>query len=149
MNGMPQVNDNHRKLHRFAGQFTGTERMNPGPFGPGGDATGRYDGKVAMDGFFVVQDYAQEKDGKVTYQGHGIFGWDEQAQSVAWYWVDSMGFAPPSPARGKWHGDKLVLEHEPMGDRRGRYTFEFTGPDTYRFSIENSQDGGKSYQTFM
>jgi hypothetical protein len=43
----------------------------------------------------------------------------------------------------------LVFEHEPMGDRRGRYTHQFQGDDVLLFKIENSQDGGKTWQTFL
>ncbi len=149
MNGMPQPTEQHRKLHRLAGTWAGEEKMNPSPWGPGGTATGRYTGRVDIDGFFVVQDYVQEKDGKPSYRGHGIFGWDARRSTYTWYWVDSMGEVPPSPSRGQWNGDTLQFEHEPMGDRRGRYTYQFLDDNTYRFKIENSQDGGKSWSTFM
>jgi hypothetical protein len=102
-----------------------------------------------IDGFFLIQEYVQEREGKVTYRGHGIFSWDTQQQNYTWYWVDSMGFVPPGPSRGEWKGDTLTLEHVPLGDRRGRYTHRFVGPDTYTFSIENSADGGKTWHPFM
>lgn len=149
MPGMPQPNEHHRKLHRLAGTWTGEETLSPSPWGPGGQATGRYTGRVDIDGFFVIQDYVQEKQGQINYRGHGIFGWDDRRKSYIWYWIDSMGEIPPSPSRGQWNGDTLLFEHEPMGDRRGRYTFQFPDETSYRFKIENSQDGGKTWQIFM
>jgi hypothetical protein len=149
MEGMPKPNENHRKLHKLAGVWVGEEKMNPSPFGPGGTAVGRYNSRVDIDGFFVIQDYVQEKDGKTLYRGHGIFGWDEERKTFTWYWIDSMGVVPPSPSRGQWAGDTLTFEHDPLGERRGRYTFRFASDTQLAFKIENSQDGGKSWQLFL
>jgi hypothetical protein len=149
MNGMPQVNENHQRLHRLGGQWVGTETMHPSPWGPGGTATGRSQIRVDVDGFFVLQDYVQERDGKIAYRDHGIFGWDDQQKNVIWYWVDSMGFVPPAPSRGQWQGDTLTLEHPPLAGSRGRYTFRLVDDDRYEFKIENSRDDGRSYQTFL
>jgi hypothetical protein len=149
---MPKPNEQHKKLHRFAGNWTGEEKLNPSPWGPGGAAKGRFSGRVDIDGFFVIQDYVQERDGKTTYRGHGVFSWDDQHKNAVWYWFDSMGMVPPSPSRGEWKGDTLVFEHEPAGpnrERRGRYTYRFSGENAYEFKIENSQDGGKTWVTFM
>jgi hypothetical protein len=149
MNGMPKPNDNHEKLARLEGTWVGEETMNPSPWGPGGTATGRYVQRRDIGGFFALQDYVQEKGGKVTYQGHGIFGYDNERKTFTWYWVDSFGMVPAAPSRGQWNGDTLVFEHEPVGDRRGRYTYQFSGDDAVTFTIENSQDAGKSWQLFM
>ena len=149
MTGMPQPNDNHKKLHRLAGDRVGEETLSPSPWGPGGAAVGRYTHRVDIDGFYVVQDYVEEKDGRVSYGGHGILGWDDEQKNYTWYWVDSMGSVPPAPSRGRWEGDTLVFEHAPVGDRRGRYTYRFVGGAQFQFKIESSQDGGRSWQTFM
>jgi hypothetical protein len=149
MNGMPKPTESHKKLEKLAGTWSGDEKMNPSPFGPGGTARGRYNCRVDIDGFFVLQDYVQEQDGRVSYRGHGIFGYDSERKEFTWYWVDSMGMVPPSPSRGQWSGDTLQFEHEPMGERRGRYTFKFPDDRTFTFTIENSQDGGKTWQLFM
>src|SRR6185436_12826252 len=146
---MPKPDEHHAKLHRLAGTWTGEEKMNPSPWGPGGTAVGRYQCRMDVDGFFLIQDYVQQKDGQPNYRGHGIFGWDGERKTFTWYWVDSMGQVPAAPSRGQWNGDTLVFEHEPMGERRGRYTFQLSGDTTLLFRIENSQDGGQSWQTFM
>lgn len=148
MNGMPKPNEHHQKLHRLAGTWVGEEKLEPSPWGPGGTAVGRMTGDVALDGFFVVSDYVEEKDGKVAFRGHSVFGWDDQAKSVTWYWFDSMGQTPPAPSRGTWDGDTLVLRStSPQGE--GRYSYRFEGKDRYVFRIENSTDGGKTWKKFM
>ena len=148
MNGMPKPSDEHLKLHRLAGQWEGKEILSPSPWGPGGEALGRYQGRVDLEGFFVIQDYVEEKEGKIVFRGHGIFGFDATDKKYTWYWVDSMGSVPAQPSRGEWIGDTLTFESTfPQG--RGRYTYRFEGADTYHFRLENSFDGGQSWTKLM
>jgi hypothetical protein len=148
MKGMPKVTEEHEKLHRLAGTWEGEEKMEPSPWGAGGTGKGRYVNRVDLDGFAIVQDYTQEIGGKIVFRGHGVFGVDVPANEVHWYWVDSTGHWPPGPAKGKWDGNTLVMtSSSPQG--LGRYTFRFEGKDTLEFRLENSSDGGKSFQVFM
>ena len=143
---MPKPTPDHEKLYVFAGEWEGPETMMPGPMGPGGTATGKMKARVDIDGFYVISDYAQEKDGNVTYRGHGVYGFDAQAGEFTWYWVDSMGF-PSVPARGKWDGDTLTFTStSPHG--QGRYVYRFQGTDKHHFRIENCFDG-KTWTVFM
>lgn len=148
MHEMPKPTEQHLALHRLAGSWVGDETLEPSPWGPGGKAVGRLSGTVALDGFFVVSDYVEEKDGKVVFRGHSIFGWDPQAKNVTWYWFDSMGQTPPAPSTGTWDGDTLILRNRsPQGE--GRYTYRFEGKDRYLFRIENTFDGGKTWKKLM
>lgn len=149
MMGMPEPSEHHRKLHVLAGTWIGEEHLSPSEWGPGGIAIGRYIGRVDVDGFFVIQDYVEEKDGRVVYRGHGVFGWDDQRKTYTWYWVDSLGMAPTAPSRGRWEGNTLVFEHDTSGPQRGRYTYRFEDEDSYHFTIENTQDGGQTWQQFL
>ena len=147
MNWMPQPSDEHRKLHALSGSWAGDETLSPSQWGPGGPARGQMTFTPVCDGFFVAQEYAEEKDGKTVFRGHGVFGWDAQKKDYTWYWVDSMGTPPAQASRGTWEDDTLVF-HSEMGPARGRYTFRFENPDQMHFRIENAMDG-KTYQTFM
>jgi hypothetical protein len=145
---MPQPGPEHQKLHMLAGKWEGEEDLRPSPWGPGGRAIGRYDMRVAVDGFFVVQDYEEEKDGRVVFRGHGVYGWDANDKVYTWFWVDSMGQMPAGPSRGRWEGDTLTFESaSPQG--RGRYIHRFEGTDKYTFKLENSFDGGATFVTLM
>jgi hypothetical protein len=145
---MPTPSEAHQKLQALLGAWIGTETISPSPWGPGGTAVGKNELRLDLDGFFVVQDYVQERDGTVSFRGHGLFGWDGEKKAYAWYWVDSMGFVPDGPAYGQWQGDTLALaKSTPRG--QARYTFRFDSERSYRFTIENSFDGGATWLTFM
>ena len=142
MPGMPKVDENHQRLERLAGSWVAEEQLSPSPWGAGGTATGRVEARMALDGFFLLTDYQQEREGRVTFRGHSVHGWDPQRKVVVWYWVDSMGLPPPAPATGRWEGDALVMtQATPMG--QSRYSWRLDGDGSYRFAIESSPDGEK------
>ncbi|MEK7820622.1 MAG: MotA/TolQ/ExbB proton channel family protein, partial [Pseudomonadota bacterium] len=43
---------------------------------------------------FLITDYAQERDGKIHYRGHGAYGGDAARGRYTMYWFDSMGSDP-------------------------------------------------------
>jgi hypothetical protein len=145
---MPKVSDQHRKLYALVGDWEGIETMAASPWGPAGTATGKLHVRIDLNGFFVLQDYVQEKAGRVSFTGHGIFGYDTEAANYTWHWFDSMGFVPDAPARGQFKDGVLQLERV---SARGsaRYTHRFEPDGTYHFQIENSFDQAKTWQTFM
>ncbi|TCO43395.1 uncharacterized protein DUF1579 [Dokdonella fugitiva] len=144
---MPGPGPDHGRLARFVGAWSGEERLSPSPWGPGGCASGRFEFRVGVDGMALLQDYEEEKDGRVAFRGHGVFIVDPLTQGIAWWWFDSLGFAPEPPARGRWDGDILRMEkHTPRG--AARYTFAL-GDDAFVFRIENRFAGQDDYVEFM
>jgi len=138
---MPQVQDAHRKLSAFAGNWSGEEKMHPSPWDPkGGSGLGKIASRIDLDGFWLVTDYTQERDGKCTYRGHGVIGYDAAKGQYTHHWFDSMGSPVHAPALGKWVGNTLTFESVgPMG--HARYVYRAEGDRKYYFRIENSQDG--------
>jgi hypothetical protein len=145
---MPKLTDAHRKLQALAGTWVGNETMSPSPWGPGGVALGRNEIRIDLGGFFALQDYTQERDGRAGFRGHGIFGWDAERQAYTWYWIDSIGFPPDGPAYGQWQGDTLTFTRS-TARGQGRHSFRFEGERTYHLTIANSFDGGATWLTFM
>ncbi|HEY6986444.1 MAG TPA: DUF1579 family protein [Rhodanobacteraceae bacterium] len=144
---MPKPGPGHARLARFAGKWSGDEQLGESPWGPGGTARGRCEVREAVDGMAFVQDYVEEKDGKVAFRGHGVFTIDPGNGDVLWWWFDSMGFPPDPPARGRWNGDQLLFEkNTPRGE--ARYEFRFAD-DHYDFRIENRFPGQKDFAEFM
>jgi len=145
---MPPPTAEHDRLKALVGSWTAEETLHPSAWDPkGGKATATVLSRMDMDGFWLLTDYVQTRDGKVTYRGHGVFGWDPASSSYLMYWFDSMGSIAAAPAKGRLDGNRLVFAQQgPMG--HSRYTYDFQAEGKYRFSIEHSQDA-KSWATFM
>lgn len=144
---MPKPGEVHEKLQRLAGSWSGEEKMYPSPWDPkGGTALGRVRNRLALNGFHVVQEYEQERDGSITFQGHAVFGFDPAQQAYTCHWFDSMG-APPNEFKGSFEGDVLSMTcRNPQGWNRAVYAFK--GDDHYGFRMEVSGDG-EQWQVFM
>ena len=144
---MPKLTDAHKKLELLAGRWKGEEKLSPSPWDPkGGIATGRVNNRPALDGFAVVQDYEQERNGAVSFQGHGIFSYDAYQKNYVLHWLDSMGM-PVNEFRGSFEGRVLTLTNKgQMGFNRA--VFDLGENDKYKFKMEISQDG-KNWYTFM
>ncbi len=145
---MPKPQEEHRKLQALAGNWVGEETIYPSPWDPkGGTATARVQSRLDLDGFFLITDYVEERGGRASYRGHGVFGWDPEEKCYTMHWFDSTGGVAPAPARGRWEGNRLSFEQRtPMG--HSRYTYDLDGEGRYALRIENSQDG-KQWTPFM
>lgn len=138
---MPKPIEEHHRLEKLAGTWTGEETLFPSPWDPaGGPATGVFEARVACDGFWLVADYAETRNGQISYRGHGVYGYDRKEQVYTMSWFDSMTETVAAPAKGRWDGNRLVFTAQtPMG--HSRFTYEFQDERRYRFLIETSQDG--------
>ena len=143
---MPKPGPEHRQIAKLVGNWVGEEKLSPSPFDPkGGMAKARVHNKLDLDGFIVVQDYEQTRDGAVSFRGHGVFAWDPVKKCVALSWFDSMGGVPQT-FLGNFQGDVLAMTSDhPMG--KARCTFDVSG-GTYKFSLDMSEDG-KQWMQFM
>lgn len=144
---MPRPTSAHKKLERLAGQWTGREQISPSPWDPrGGPAVGRVRNRVVLDGFAVIQEYEQERDGGAGFKGHGVFRWDVLQNCYVFHWFDSMGM-PPTEYRGTFEGDVLKLT-APAPQGQSRAVFDLAQPNKYTFRLEVSQDG-KTWHPFL
>ncbi|MBG87482.1 MAG: hypothetical protein CMO80_11360 [Verrucomicrobiales bacterium] len=130
----------HEKLAALVGDWTGKVTVAPNPQLPdGATAESRISSRFKLNQWFVVSDYEQLRGGE-RYSAHGRHGWDPRKEKFTFYWFDSDGWDPGAPAIGEWNGDTLqLIEDTSMGPTR--YTYTFTGNDTYTLTLENSTDG--------
>lgn len=138
---MPRPGAAHARLQVLTGRWVGDETLHPTPWDPaGGRAAGVVENRVALDGFAVVQEYQQSRDGRPNFSGHGVFWWDAATGQYVMTWVDSMaGMA--AEYRGDFDGATLRLVTALAGGGFARCSFDHGTPDRYTFLMEMSPDG--------
>ncbi|WP_128928949.1 DUF1579 family protein [Bradyrhizobium guangxiense] len=129
----------HARLAAFAGEWDGEEMVFPSRWTAGGPATSRTVARMDLNGFYLIQDSVQMRDGKQVFATHGIFTFDRDDRTYKLFWYDSLGYTPPSPASGGWVGQTLTLVR---GSLRGnaRHVYEIINEDSYSLKIQFSPD---------
>ncbi len=144
---MPKPTPGHSKLDKLAGSWVGEEKMHPSPWDPeGGIAVGRRKGRLALNGFALILDYEQERDGAITFAGHGVVTFDAGEEIYALHWFDCMG-SPPEVFRGRFDGDLFSLAHGGPG-MHARLTYDLSDPAEMLAKMEMSRDGA-AWSTFF
>jgi len=135
----PTPLEEHRKLAVFAGEWTGEEMVYPSRWTAGGPATSHVTARIDLNGFYLIQDTRQIRDGKETFATHGVFTYDREDRLYKLLWHDSLGYYPPSPASGGWSGKSLILVR---GSLRGnaRHVYEILDDNSYTMKIQFSPD---------
>jgi hypothetical protein len=135
----PQPLDEHRKLAAFAGEWNGDETVYASRWVEGGKATSRVVARMDLNGFYLIQDTQQTRDGKQSFATHGVFTFDREDRLYKLFWHDSLGYFAPAPASGGWKDNKLTLLR---GSLRGiaRHVYETLDADTYNMKIQFSPD---------
>jgi hypothetical protein len=129
----------HARLAAFAGEWDGEEMVFPSRWTAGGPATSRVVARMDLNGFYLIQDGVQMRDGKQVFATHGLFTYDRDDRTYKLFWYDSLGYTPPSPASGGWVGKTLTLVR---GSLRGnaRHVYEIIDDNSYSLKIQFSPD---------
>ncbi len=129
----------HARLAAFAGEWSGEEVVFPSRWIDGGPATSHTIARMDLNGFYLIQDGVQTRDGKRSFATHGIFTYDRDDRTYKLFWYDSLGYTPPSPASGGWVGNTLTLVR---GSLRGnaRHVYEIIDDNSYSLKIQFSPD---------
>lgn len=143
---MPKPSDGHRALEKLSGNWEGEETMHPSQWDPkGGTATGRNRNRIALGGFALINDYEQEREGVITFSGHGVMTYDREQDLYSFHWFDSMG-SPLEVFTGRFEGDVLKMSHG--GPMHELFTWDLSEPDTMVSSMDMSPDGS-SWNRFL
>ena len=136
---MPKPSAGHRKLEMLAGNWEGEERMHPSERDPkGGTAVGRTKSRMGVGGFALMTDYEQERNGVISFSGHGMYTYDPKKDVYSLYWIDSMG-SPPEMFSGGFTGDVLTLAHG--GPMHVRLRWDLSKSGHLSSMMEMSGDG--------
>src|ERR1043165_7846467 len=124
----PKPLDEHRRLAAFAGEWTGEETVFASRWVEGGQAISRVSARMDLDGFYLIQDTRQTRDGKEGFAPHGVFPFDREDRLYKLFWHDSLGYFAQSPASGGWKDQRLTLIRSSL---RGiaRHVYEIVDAD--------------------
>ena len=137
---MPQPSAGHLRLEKLTGHWEGEETMHPSQWDPkGGIAVGRMTSRLALNGFALISDYEQERDGVITFTGHGVFTFGQKDELYTLHWFDCMG-TPPEVFEGRFDDNVLTLAHGGPG-MHARTTYDLTDSQHMLSKMEMSQDG--------
>jgi hypothetical protein len=138
---MPTVGPEIKRLTElFSGTWRGEEKLHPSDWDPkGGAGFGTWVVHPSLDGFFLIADYTEERDGKVVYRGHGVYGWDPHAKTYTHFWFDNIGFPPKGATHGTLDGTRFQYVTA-EGPQQSRMTYDWKD-GKFEFTIENSKDG--------
>jgi len=141
----PKLSQQHRKLEKLAGIWSGEETLSPSP--PSLDdstveaATGTVTAKLDLDGFFLIVDYTSTRKENGAFRGHGICGWDPSKRHYTLHWFDSTGRHYAAPALGTWEKNVLTFHSKTPTGRYSRYEFTFSDEDQCTIRIDITTDG--------
>ncbi len=140
---MPTAGPEITKLAELmVGTWRGEEKLYPSEWDPvGGPAFATWTVRSDLDGFAVIVDYVEERDGKVVYRGHGIHAWDGGGSTFVNYWFDNVGIAQQKPTRGILEGNRYSY----VSDEGTRMTYAWAN-DSMSFTIEKSADNGVTWK---
>ena len=132
----------------FEGTWEGEEVVSPSAQAPAVGARGRHVMRRAVDGTVLLQEYEQRRPGGAApLAGHGVFAVDAADGGFVWFFFDSLGFLPTTPARGGWRGGELVFAR---ATRRGEAYYRFRA-DGKRLlhRIESKLAGAADFSLFL
>jgi len=112
----------------------------------GGKGTGTAVIKPGPGGLSVVEDY-HSHSAAGSFEGHGVFWWDDKAQGYKSVWCDSTtpSGCVVSNGLGKWEGENLVFndEQDMMGKKQAmKDTLMSDKPGSMTLSMEMGEDNG-------
>jgi hypothetical protein len=143
---MPSVGAEQKRFNElFTGTWRGEEKLYPSDWDPkGGTAFATWVVHPSLDGFCLLVDYTEERDGKINYRGHGIHGWDAASNAFLTYWFDNIGVMPRQAVEGRLDGNRYSYQNDdgPMGISRMTYEWK---DGRFEFRIDRSKDHGKTW----
>jgi len=142
---MPTVGPEIKRLSELmTGTWRGEEKIHPSDWDPkGGAGFGTWVVHPSLDGFVVLADYTEERDGKVVYRGHGVYSWDPHQKTYVHVWFDNIGHPPKAMTKGTLEGNRFQYTTD-EGPQTSRMTYDWKD-DKFEFRIEHSKDGGKTF----
>jgi hypothetical protein len=143
----PDLSAHRKNLSAFVGTWLGAGEVFTNPWGPSGRLTGHWQFWLDRARVNLIHDYREERADGTVFEAHGILTIDQPTDEYVWFWFDSYGFPPLSPARGQWRNSSVTLEKDtPRG--RGRSSFTLSS-DSLRFETASLLHGAADFTPIM
>ena len=120
----PKPLDEHRRLAAFAGEWSGEETVFPSRWVAGGPALSQVSARLGLNGFCLIQDTLQTRDGKETFATHGVFTFDREDGRYKLFWHDSLGYFAPARLGSRHHEPSQVRASDQQHENNGREQHE-------------------------
>ena len=123
----------------FAGEWTGEEMVYPSRWTAGGPATSHVTARIDLNGFYLIQDTRQTRDGKETFAAHGVFTYDRDGSALQTVLAQFARLLPAVAGLRRLERQELILVR---GSLRGnaRHVYEIIDDNSYSMKIQFSPD---------
>jgi len=112
----PKPTEQHKKLEKLTGKWTGEEKIQGSPHTNETRASGTFDIHTDLNGLFALIDYVEKSGDQTLLAGHGVIGWDAKQKHYTLHWFDTFGTPPGAPGTGQWTNDELKFHQEGSGN---------------------------------
>jgi hypothetical protein len=146
----PKPGPEQKNLNFFAGNWTMSGEVKPGPMGPGGKFTGTEHNEWMPGGFFLLSHTKGSGAGMGNQSGLAVHGYDAEKKVYTYDEFNSSG--QNVHATGNFDGKVWTWTSDmTMGGQsmKGRYVLTQTSATACTFKFDMSSDGGKSWTPVM
>src|SRR5947209_20488558 len=91
----PKPLEEHRRLAAFAGEWSGEEMVYPSRWTEGGPASSHVTARIDLNGFYLIQDARQMREGQEIFATHDVFTYDREERLYKLLWNTYLGDYPP------------------------------------------------------
>jgi hypothetical protein len=142
----PQPGPEHEILEKEVGTWDATVEMSPGPGAPPLVSHG-VETNSLLGGMWLVTQFRSDMGG-MSFEGHGVAGWDAGKKKYAWTWVDTMSTGI-ALGEGTWDAASQTMtgwmEGPDMTGKvmRSKSVTQWKDADTRLFTISGAGPDGK------
>jgi hypothetical protein len=136
------------KLDFLVGEWSSFGHVSPGPFGPGGPATGKTSYHWAVGGMWLLYVSRLELSGLGSYEVHGGVAFNSRVGKYDAYAINSLGNL--LVYEGGWTDEDtlaFVLVH-PLPRDRARVVYHKLPDGSFKMISENASEQGESVPYF-
>ena len=137
---MPEPSSGHAEFERLVGTWEGDEIIHPSHWEPeGAQARGRFHFERRLNGFALILDYEQRREGQLRFGGHGVVTYDPLGGLYHLHWFDSIG-SLPEHYRGPLEEGRLLLSRADR-EMAARQIYDVREADVMDLKLEVSPEG--------